>query len=616
MKFRLLYFILTLFPCGGVFAEVLFQSIPYQQGIFGYDTFRIPSLQVAADGTLLAFAEGRVDSAADNGNIDLVLRRSFDNGQTWQDLQVVWSDGDNTCGNPTPVLDETNGRIWLFMSHNLGQDTSQELINGTSDGYRTIWSCYSDDNGLSWSLPYCHWPAISSPWYVQPNNRTDGTGPGNGIQLKQGAGAGRLVIPAHLRNVQSDDHGQTWYESSLVDSRGGNESSVVEIANGALLRNDRAGWPNSQENYRVLNRSYNQGVSWTGYQKQYDLITPICQGSCIGCYAESNERYLLFSNPAALTRIRLSVKCSVDDGNSWSNGKLIYRPESAYSSLAQISDDLVGLLYENGDGWAYHRITFARFSFGWLKDESVFSWDFEDCLPGTGISTTSGSVKDVRGYGLNGSSKASFEIISGSSLYGGQSAVRFSGSGEGLKISDSDSRDILDFDSEDSFAIRVVFRTLSHDDEGYSSAGALVAKDVDSSEPSWWLRVQGGKLCFFVDDGTVSSSAWSDEKVNNGAWCEALAVRDAVQNKLELYVNGRLCGQSEDNTSGSFANDNDVYIGCFNSGLRSFVGDVDKVQIYRGVRDDIILHQDGDLTNDGVVDIDDLVVIFNNWLSS
>src|SRR5262245_6882535 len=66
----------------------------------GYHTYRIPSAIVTPKGTLLAFCEGRKSGRGDAGNIDLLLRRSSDGGKTWGKTQVVWDEGDNTCGNP------------------------------------------------------------------------------------------------------------------------------------------------------------------------------------------------------------------------------------------------------------------------------------------------------------------------------------------------------------------------------------------------------------------------------------------------------------------------------------------------------------------------------------
>src|SRR5262249_50094408 len=86
------------------FGEVPSQTAVFVSGQAGYHPYRIPSLLISAKGTLLAFCEGRKTSRSDTGDIDLVLRRSFDGGKTWQPTQIVWDDGDNTCGNPCPVV--------------------------------------------------------------------------------------------------------------------------------------------------------------------------------------------------------------------------------------------------------------------------------------------------------------------------------------------------------------------------------------------------------------------------------------------------------------------------------------------------------------------------------
>ena len=105
--------------------EVLFQG-----GTDGYDTFRIPAMVTTGNGTVLAFCEGRVGGSGDSGDIDIVLKRSTDGGESWSDLQVVWDDGANTCGNPCPVVDRETGTIWLPMTWNHGSDHESKIMKG------------------------------------------------------------------------------------------------------------------------------------------------------------------------------------------------------------------------------------------------------------------------------------------------------------------------------------------------------------------------------------------------------------------------------------------------------------------------------------------------------
>ena len=81
-----------------------FGTIVFSKGENGFDTYRIPALVEAADGSILAFAEARKFSRSDTGDIDLVLKRSTDGGKTWGEIITVWDDNDNVCGNPCPVF--------------------------------------------------------------------------------------------------------------------------------------------------------------------------------------------------------------------------------------------------------------------------------------------------------------------------------------------------------------------------------------------------------------------------------------------------------------------------------------------------------------------------------
>jgi Neuraminidase (sialidase) len=60
-------------------------------------TFRIPALITAANGDLIAACDARRKSAADLiwvRDIDIVIKRSSDNGKTWSDMEVVCKYGD------------------------------------------------------------------------------------------------------------------------------------------------------------------------------------------------------------------------------------------------------------------------------------------------------------------------------------------------------------------------------------------------------------------------------------------------------------------------------------------------------------------------------------------
>jgi len=352
-------------PGSPTFVEV------YQAGEAGYHTFRIPAIVAARDGTLIAFAEGRRAGAADAGDIDLVAKRSRDDGRTWSALQVVGDDGANTVGNPCPVLDRTTGTMWLLTTRNRGSDRERDIIAGTSQGTRTVWVMKSTDDGRTWSAPVEITSDVKRPewtWYA--------TGPGIGIQTR----SGRLVIPANHAEqgtetaagihrshvVYSDDHGAHWVLGASADP-GTNESQVVELSDGRLLLNMR-NHPPKTENVRMVATSADGGRTLTPARPDPVLIEPPAQASLIGLPPGRRHArpHLVFANPASTKRERLTVRVSEDDGATWPIARVVHDGPAAYSSLVALRDGSIGLLFERGDRSPYERITFTRLTLAWL----------------------------------------------------------------------------------------------------------------------------------------------------------------------------------------------------------------------------------------------------------
>ena len=361
-------------------SSLIFGGINYQDlfvsGEDGYNVYRIPSIIVAADDSLLAFCEGRA-SRSDTGKIDLIMKRSTDGGKTWSEQQVVWTDGANTCGNPCPVVDKQTGRIFLFSTWNLGTDHERDIIARTAKDTRRVFYLTSDDNGLTWSEPV---------EITKQTKRSDwgwyATGPGIGIQLQYGAHKGRLVIPANhsfdvcadgqvfgAHVIYSDDGGDTWQMSDPIVP-GLNESQVVELVDGRLMLNSR--------NYlysgtRALAFSNDGGKSWPHLSFQSNLIEPRCQASIIRYSPNkiTDKNILLFSNPSHISRREnMMVKLSYNEGKSWDIGKTIHEERAAYSCLVALPDGKIGCFYEIGkDGIAYERIILATFTLDWLVKE-------------------------------------------------------------------------------------------------------------------------------------------------------------------------------------------------------------------------------------------------------
>jgi len=328
--------------------EPVFEQVDvFRQGTNGYHTYRIPAVVVSKKGTVLAFCEGRKNSAADDGDIDLLLVRSFDGGRTWGEVQLIHDAGPHTAGNPAPVVDEVTGEIILPF-----------CINNS-----TVWVTKSADDGATWTEPREITRDVKMPawtWYA--------TGPCHGIQLR----SGRLLIPcdhngaAHV--IYSDDHGETWKLGGSV-SGGTNESVAVETVDGRVYINCR----NTRQNGRT-HRAYawsdNGGLTFGPTAWADELIEPICQASAVRyTTVESHgKNRVLFSNPASQRRERLTVRISYDECRSWNAGRVVHYGPAAYSDLCVLPDGMIGCFYERGQYGPYERLTFARFNLEWLTN--------------------------------------------------------------------------------------------------------------------------------------------------------------------------------------------------------------------------------------------------------
>jgi len=342
---------------------LLEQTEVFVGGEGGYHTYRIPAVVGAPGGAVLAFCEGRKAGAADMGDIDVVLRRSFDQGRTWEPPQLIWDDGANTCGNPCPVVDRATVTIWLLLTHNLGADREDAIINGTSQSTRTVWVTKSTDEGATWSKPVEITADAKRPdwtWYA--------TGPGAGIQMWNG----RLVVPCdhveaaskegYSHVIYSDDHGRSWRLGGSAGPKT-NECQVVELASGALLLNMRN--YRSDDTRRATATSDDGGLSWSAVSHDPALIEPICQAS-IRRYSASAESPIFFSNPASRRREKMTIRLSSDQGHTWPVARTLESGPAAYSDLVVLPDGTIGCLYERGAKNPYEKITFARFSLEWL----------------------------------------------------------------------------------------------------------------------------------------------------------------------------------------------------------------------------------------------------------
>lgn len=342
----------------------------YKAGEAGYNCFRIPAIVKTTKNTMLAFAEARVKNCGDAGDIDIVVKRSSDGGKTWSDIIMVWNDAENTCGNPSPVVDESTGNIVLVTTWNLGTDHERDIIAQTSKDTRRVYVLNSTDDGLSWS---------SAKEITSTAKKTDwtwyATGPCNGIQMREGPHKGRLVIPCdhieaaskkyYSHAIYSDDGGVNWKLGGTTPMDSVNECTVAELPGGKLMLNMRN--YGKLKKFRQVTISDDGGESWKDQHWDMQLPEPICQGSLLWYNYPGKKSMLAFSNPAnQKSRSNMTVRLSTNKGKSWKKKLELYAGPSAYSNLVVLPNGNLACFYEAGvskpyEGIAFEEIDFSKF---------------------------------------------------------------------------------------------------------------------------------------------------------------------------------------------------------------------------------------------------------------
>lgn len=377
-------------------AEFPHERYVFRSGEGGYPRYRIPALLTAPDQSLLAFCEGRKDGGGLRGNIDLILRRSTDNGQTWNPIELIGDDDANTLGNPCPVIDQSTGTIWLGFTRSLGSDLENEIVAGTSRERTRVLITHSKDSGKTWAKPVDLTSRLRKDnwaWY--------GTGPGIGIQLDNG----RLVIPSYhsvlpsgdyeSHMIYSDDHGRTWELGGTV---GGNTSEchVGQRTDGSLYVTART---LRHTQLRTTSVSTDHGESWSKPALASRIYDPPCQASLLVVPGSArrfdrDKPVWLYAHPAGPGRRCLTVRVSYDEGRSWSHARQISTGDNQYSSMTLMPNGQVGCLFESWRDKNY-QILFTQFDLDWLLGTQSRSAAVAKTLPKVKVR----SVRKIVGAG-------------------------------------------------------------------------------------------------------------------------------------------------------------------------------------------------------------------------
>ena len=346
----------------------------YAPGDYNSTNWRIPALLALDDGTLLAVNDKRKYNEGDlPEDIDIVVRRSTDQGKTWSEpVTMVQGTGrKHGYGDPCLVQCQNGDVLCLFVGGNgLWASTEADPISS--------YVCRSTDGGRTWSAPRDITATLWGSQSLNPACRSyKGSffGSGNGCRLVRGPHKGRVMaVAAMVRKsanildnyvVYSDDNGETWQVSDCA-YRGGDEAKVIELVDGRVLMSIR------QSGARGKNISSDGGATWGTQSKWTELTTNACDGDMLRVSAKDrggDRNILLHSLPNSMNREKVSVWVSYDEGETWQHPVLLVNGPSIYSSLTLQKDGTIGCYVEKSTNGPCE-LWYQNFSLPWIENNN------------------------------------------------------------------------------------------------------------------------------------------------------------------------------------------------------------------------------------------------------
>ena len=324
-----------------------------------YKYLREPNAVVTSHGTLLvAFGPHHVKGRNDRAHQDILLRRSTDEGKTWSAITRIADAGMDSVLPTALVFDAEKSRTLLVYNVIYNAPGRQKNLPARQ------FVIQSEDEGASWSKPR------------EILNEVGGIcvfGGGNGFQLQQGVGRGRLIIPGGIRRggvFASEDHGVSWTYHA-IPNRGRREATGCEISDGSMIVYHR----NSRGFGILESRSTDGGESWSPQRAVLPDLWGQCNNSALVIQHRGKE-FLLLAGPVgpenaaklALIKDAGRLKRGAEDSQqaARSNGAIFMSHDGGrtfphraliapgwtfgYNVLVQLGDGRIGLVFEGSRG--------------------------------------------------------------------------------------------------------------------------------------------------------------------------------------------------------------------------------------------------------------------------
>ncbi|XP_062983288.1 sialidase-3-like isoform X2 [Elgaria multicarinata webbii] len=375
-------------------------------------TYRIPALlYLPTESAFLAFAEER-SSPRDEAAKFLVMRRGQKEGNSVQwgpqeSLKTAMLPEHRTM-NPCPVYDQKSGRVFLFFICVQTYITEGHQIRTGRNAARLCY-VFSQDGGRTWSQTTDLTEQVIGE--DLKNWATFAVGPGHGLQLS----SGRLVVPAytyyihkrlfgyalscwikpHCFTFYSDDGGQSWGRSQLLETLWTSECQVAELTcpddsrvlycSARTLHKYRAGAFCKDNGDQFVNPSLCKELyepphgcqgSVASFSPRLDLSqkkdasksTPLLGVDPSSTSSKSAKSWLIFSHPThKRKRLDLGIYLNTSplEKHCWKAPWVLHEGPSGYSDLAVCEEGeslTFGCLFECGVSCECEEIAFRLFT--------------------------------------------------------------------------------------------------------------------------------------------------------------------------------------------------------------------------------------------------------------
>lgn len=386
--------------------------------------YRIPAVATAQNGNIICVADYRTSKQdIGNGEIDLHVRLSKDNGKTWEPvMKPAVMDGDakftkgyqlGAFGDPCMVADRESGRVLLMSCCGY-----KGYFAGSRDWHQGLARWYSDDNGETWNQA----PDIIDEEFIYGPMDQSKYGPIVGMFI----GSGKIhqsryvkvdkyyrlycAFSSHLSNtnnsqnfvIYSDDFGMTWNFLGGVNSpaviTSGDEPKCEELPNGNLLFSGRI-MSQGGRHYNIFqftDREKAEG-KWMGV-----AVSNSGNNGIIGNNATNGEiqlvpvvnnvtgahHYLaLQSVPWGPGRANVGIQWkALDEGTDystptnfakkWEGQHQVSETTSCYSTMSVQKDNTIAFVYEENSSNQGYDIQYKNYTIECITD-GKYSYDAE-----------------------------------------------------------------------------------------------------------------------------------------------------------------------------------------------------------------------------------------------